>query len=110
MEPSHLGTGNGLSAVLDHIASVICDPGEAWIIPAPYYNAFEGDVGDRSGVKLVAVDIAEGEHGKLAEVERLDQEMTRRAERGGAKVRAVLFTNPHNPLGDLFRSLANILD
>lgn len=66
----------------------------------PYYNAFEGDHMDRSEVELVGVQIEDGEHGELAEVRRLEQEMQRRAEEGGAKVRAVLITNPHNPLGE----------
>lgn len=102
LEPAHIGTGNGLSAVLDHLGSTLCDPGEAFILPTPYYNAFDEDLSTRSQVELVAVKISEGEHGQLAEVERLDQEMQRRASEADAPaVRAVLLTNPHNPLGEL---------
>lgn len=86
--------------MLDHLSSVLCDEGEAIILPTPFYNGFEEDMGDRSGVHLVDVEIMEGEHGELAEVQRLDKEMARREKQGGAKVRAVLITNPHNPLGE----------
>lgn len=86
--------------MLDHLSSVLCDDGEAVILPTPFYNGFEEDMGDRSGVHLVDVEILEGEHGELKEVERLEKEMERREKEGGAKVRAVLITNPHNPLGE----------
>ncbi|ORY74075.1 pyridoxal phosphate-dependent transferase [Leucosporidium creatinivorum] len=103
VEASHIACGNGLSGVLDHLASVLCDDGEAIILPTPFYNGFEEDMGDRSGVHLVDVEIQKGEHGELAEVERLEKEMERREEEGGPKVRAVLITNPHNPLGFCYK-------
>lgn len=71
------------------------------ILATPYYNSFEEDFGHRSEVNLVSVDIKEGEHGELAEVERLEAEMQRREKEGGARVKAVLLTNPHNPMGKL---------
>jgi 1-aminocyclopropane-1-carboxylate synthase len=100
LEASHIATANGLTTLLDHLASVLCDPGEAFIIPRPYYNAFEADLQGRSEVEVVGVEIPRGQHGEMGEVEALEREMVRRQSEGGARVKAVLVTNPHNPLGE----------
>lgn len=98
IDPSHLITSSGLSGFLDRAASALCDPGECILIPRPYYNAFVEDFGARSEVAVVGAG-NERVAGTLAEVEAVERELVRRKRAGEAEVRAILVTNPHNPLG-----------
>ncbi len=34
VEPGHIATSNGLSPMIEHVAAVISDPEDAWLIPA----------------------------------------------------------------------------
>ncbi|GAA5879677.1 hypothetical protein JCM3774_002405 [Rhodotorula dairenensis] len=98
--PKHIATSNGLSPMIEHVAAVVSDPEDAWLVPAPYYNGFVPDLNATSQVRIAAVEIPLDEYGTAAEVERLHAEMERRQrERVEQKVTAVLLTNPHNPLG-----------
>ncbi|KAM0749544.1 PLP-dependent transferase [Meredithblackwellia eburnea MCA 4105] len=92
-------TGNGTTHLLDQLARAICEPGEAIMIPAPFYTAFPGDFYLRSDVATVKVTIEEKDIGGLGEVRTLERELERRAAAGEPKVRAVVLTNPANPLG-----------
>lgn len=34
VEPKHIATSNGLSPMIEHVAAVISDPDDAWLLPA----------------------------------------------------------------------------
>lgn len=34
IEPKHIATSNGLSPMIEHVAAVISDPEDAWLLPA----------------------------------------------------------------------------
>ncbi|GAA5999565.1 uncharacterized protein JCM10292_004231 [Rhodotorula paludigena] len=96
----HIATSNGLSPMIEHIAAVISDPGDQWVLPAPWYNGFVPDLSATSQVGIASVSIPAGKNGTLAEVEAMHAEMERRAgDKSAPKITAVLVTNPHNPLG-----------
>jgi aspartate/methionine/tyrosine aminotransferase len=44
---------SGATAALDIAASVLCNPGEVIVVPAPYYGGFDVDLAGRSGARLV---------------------------------------------------------
>ncbi|GAA5987389.1 hypothetical protein JCM10908_001935 [Rhodotorula pacifica] len=97
--PKHIATSNGLGPMIEKIAAVISDPEDAWLVPAPYYNAFKADLG-ASQVRIASVQIPLEQYGTLAEVELVDAELERRRREGvEQKIKAILVTNPHNPLG-----------
>ena len=98
--PKHIATSNGLGAMIEHVAAAISDPGEAWLVSAPYYYGFGPDLDANSQVQIASVHVPREQCNTLAEVELLDAEMERR-ERDVVKpkITAVLITNPHNPLG-----------
>lgn len=103
LETRHIVVGNGLSSVLDHSSAVLANPGDAYILARPFYNAFVQDMGNRSQVDLIGVVIPDGQNGQLAEVEALEEEMRKQAQQGTAeRVKVVLVTNPHNPLVGYF--------
>ncbi|GAA5987548.1 hypothetical protein JCM10908_002003 [Rhodotorula pacifica] len=98
--PEHIATSNGLSPMIEHVAAVLSDPEDAWLIPTPYYNGFVPDLNATSQVRIAGVDIPLDKCGTMAEVDLLHAEMERREREGVTqKVTAVLITNPHNPLG-----------
>lgn len=111
VDPEHLVVLSGATAALDVIASALCDPGQAIIVPAPYYAAFETDLCGRSGACLIPVPSASSGGFRLdpAAVGRaLDH-----ARRDGRVVRAVAITSPGNPVGhvyapDTLRELAEV--
>ncbi|GAA5906199.1 hypothetical protein JCM6882_006074 [Rhodosporidiobolus microsporus] len=104
VKPEHICTSNGLSSLIEHLAACTADVGDCWLIPAPYYNGFTLDLNATSKVDIASVEIPEGQHGELGEVEALEQEMQRRSKDEEApKITAVLVTNPHNPLGFCYK-------
>jgi hypothetical protein len=100
---------NGLSSGLEHLAAAISDAGDSWIIPTPYYYAFKQDLGAVSKVGIVGVEVEEGRQGEMEEVEACEREMQRREREGEtSKVKAIILSNPHNPLG-AFPFLSSLL-
>lgn len=86
--------------MIEHLATVISDEGDGWLLPTPWYNGFKGDLEATAQVQIVSVKIEQGQEGELEEVRALDREMQRRKDEGfEQKITAVLVTNPHNPLG-----------
>ncbi|MFG2619944.1 aminotransferase class I/II-fold pyridoxal phosphate-dependent enzyme [Streptomyces sp. NPDC048507] len=90
---------SGATGALDAIASVLCDPGEAIVVPAPYYGAFDTDLGGRSGARILPapLDPADGFRLSAEAVERA----LKQAAAEGTTVRAVAFSSPSNPVGEV---------
>jgi aspartate/methionine/tyrosine aminotransferase len=113
IDPDDLILVSGATAALDIIASVICDPGDAIVVPAPYYGAFDTDLCARSEVRLVPAPqtSATGFRSVSTAVARAVE----RAERDGTNVRAVCFSSPYNPVGHVYterevRELAYVIE
>ncbi|MFJ8161608.1 aminotransferase class I/II-fold pyridoxal phosphate-dependent enzyme [Streptomyces sp. NPDC096136] len=90
---------SGATGALDAIASALCDPGEAIVVPAPYYGAFDTDLGGRSGARILPapLDPADGFRLTAAAVDRA----LRGAREQGITVRAVALSSPSNPIGEV---------
>ncbi|WP_250289870.1 aminotransferase class I/II-fold pyridoxal phosphate-dependent enzyme [Frankia sp. CiP1_Cm_nod1] len=97
VDPRHLVVVSGATGALDVIASVLCDPGEAIIVPAPYYGAFDVDLAGRSGARLLPVPLSAGGNFQVT-ASGIDHALTRARERG-ITVRAVALASPGNPVG-----------
>ncbi|KAI5920330.1 putative acc synthase [Camillea tinctor] len=93
-------------AVIDSLAWSICNDGEGIIVPMPFYTGFKPAVSERARGVLIPASFQclEG-YRCLDDV--FAPEMNRKAlenallqaTQSGVKVRAVLLSNPHNPLG-----------
>ncbi|MFJ5774851.1 aminotransferase class I/II-fold pyridoxal phosphate-dependent enzyme [Streptomyces sp. NPDC093094] len=97
LDPEDLVVVAGATAALDVVATVLCDPGDAIVVPTPYYGAFDTDLAGRSGARLLPAppDPADG-HGLWPQgVRRVLEE----ARRTGTVVRAVALASPGNPTG-----------
>ncbi|KAK3666140.1 hypothetical protein LTR22_003146 [Elasticomyces elasticus] len=100
---------SGVSAVIDHVTWCICDEGEGILFPAPLYTGFTNDLPTRSRGKLLPVSFRRDD-GRLDLDDIFDATANTRcmeralvqAKQNGVKVKAVMITNPHNPLGKCY--------
>jgi aspartate/methionine/tyrosine aminotransferase len=104
VDPNHLVVVSGASAALDIIASVLCDPGEAIIMPAPYYSALDVLFTGRSGARLVPAQLSPVS-GFGLDASAIDQTIVR-TRKEGITVRAVAITSPCNPTGNVHTAAA----
>ncbi|KAL7468042.1 hypothetical protein ACHAXS_008272 [Conticribra weissflogii] len=56
MNPENIILGAGCNAVLENLCMCLVEPGEAVMIPTPYYAAFEFDLVARAGCHIVPVN------------------------------------------------------
>ncbi|MGB6162235.1 MAG: aminotransferase class I/II-fold pyridoxal phosphate-dependent enzyme [Pseudonocardiaceae bacterium] len=100
VDPENLVVVSGVTAALDVIASALCDPGDAIIVPAPYYSAFEVNLVGRSGARLIRAP-RESAGGFQLDAAVIDRALEG-ARRDGVTVRAVVLTSPDNPVGHVY--------
>ncbi|RKP39717.1 pyridoxal phosphate-dependent transferase, partial [Dimargaris cristalligena] len=110
IEADHVSVHNGTSSVIDIVSYVVCDPGDIILAAAPYYGGFNFDTFSRSGVRMLPVPMTPNqmmdpdEHIRLMEAAFQQQQQQQTTvpgtgEPNKARVRAIIFTNPHNPFG-----------
>jgi len=105
VDPGWVTALAGAGAVLDALLWCLCGEGDAVLIPAPYYPAFDNDLTVRGG--LVPVHAArKAEDGFRVTVEGLEEAYqahcysdTLHRMGGVPPPKVVLLTNPDNPLG-----------
>ena len=94
VDPAHLSCATGVGAALSNLFFAICDAGDAVLIPSPYYSAFDSDLRSVCDLKRVPVRLA-AEKGYALTRDALDRAYAKH----GGRTKALLLTNPHNPLG-----------
>ncbi|XP_061344430.1 1-aminocyclopropane-1-carboxylate synthase 3-like [Gastrolobium bilobum] len=75
----------------------LADPGEAFILPTPYYPGFDRDLKWRTGVEIVPMHCSSSNGFRITS-SALEQAY-QQAQKQNLKVKGVLVTNPSNPLG-----------
>mmetsp|Transcript_13868 Transcript_13868/g.30230 ORF Transcript_13868/g.30230 Transcript_13868/m.30230 type:complete len:487 (-) Transcript_13868:47-1507(-) len=99
IRPEHVAFGSGAASLLSHLALSLAEDGDAVLIPAPYYAAFDADL------KIVAGLIAVPVHSKNPSIGPTPDDLENAAtmaEEKGLRVRLLLITNPNNPLGTIY--------
>ncbi|KAG0237557.1 hypothetical protein BGW41_008357 [Actinomortierella wolfii] len=97
----HIVVSAGCSAVVDNFTFVACDPGDGIIITTPFYGGFNTDVEAKSKAKIIAVRL-EDQNPFTTDSLQTIQNAIDKAESSGTRVRAMIISNPHNPLGRTF--------
>ncbi|MCH8567999.1 MAG: aminotransferase class I/II-fold pyridoxal phosphate-dependent enzyme [Balneolales bacterium] len=97
LNPENIAVASGSSAILDMLFYVLCEPGDGVVIPAPYYAGFDHDLKTRINAEPLPAYTSADKNFELTR-DVLQQAMLMAGKRQ-IKVRALLITNPNNPLG-----------
>ncbi|XP_031252399.1 1-aminocyclopropane-1-carboxylate synthase 7 [Pistacia vera] len=100
----------GATAANELLTFILADPGDALLVPTPYYPGFDRDLRWRTGVKIVPIHCDSSNNFQITP--QALEAAYKEAEAMNKKVRAVLITNPSNPLGATIQRsvLEEILD
>ncbi|KAH9221867.1 pyridoxal phosphate-dependent transferase [Leptodontidium sp. 2 PMI_412] len=94
-------TASGVTPIEDMIGLNIGDPGDGILVSSPIYGRFELDFGNEARLKIVYAKMKGMDSFDVGIVE-IFQEAFEKASQAGTKIRAVLISNPSNPLGQCY--------
>nr|ACM48506.3 1-aminocyclopropane-carboxylate synthase [Dimocarpus longan] len=96
-DPDRVVMAGGATGANELITFCIADPGDAYLVPTPYYPAFGRDLGWRTGVKIVPVDCYSSNNFQVTRASLEDA--YEKARKANINIKGLLITNPSNPLG-----------
>ncbi|XP_066219048.1 1-aminocyclopropane-1-carboxylate synthase-like protein 1 [Saccopteryx leptura] len=106
LKPDNVVVLNGCASLFSALATVLCEVGEAFLIPTPYYGAITQHVYLYGNVRLVYVYLDSEVTGLDTRPFQLTVEKLEAALQGakseGVKVKGLILINPQNPLGDVY--------
>jgi aspartate/methionine/tyrosine aminotransferase len=94
IKASNIFVGNGCGSMVDALGTVLCEKGDAFIIPEPYYGGFNADLATRAGIDVVPVGHVEDDVLGVTE-EMLEEVYAKNKE----TVKGIIIANPNNPFG-----------
>ncbi|KAK9076667.1 hypothetical protein SSX86_005001 [Deinandra increscens subsp. villosa] len=97
LDPDRIVMSGGATGAHETLAFCLANPGEAFLVPTPYYPAFDRDLRWRTGVQLLPVVCESSNDFKITK-EALETAYEK-AKLANIKVKGLLITNPSNPLG-----------
>lgn len=102
IDPAHLVISPGCTALLQELSVLLFEPDESILVPAPYYPAFDHDFLNLGSVHCIPIH--------NFSIDTLQAAYDRALSKHPPK--ALLLTNPHNPLGTIFsnRELLDIVN
>ncbi|XP_011013607.1 PREDICTED: 1-aminocyclopropane-1-carboxylate synthase 7-like [Populus euphratica] len=109
-DPDRIVLTAGATAANELLTFILADPGDALLVPTPYYPGFDRDLRWRTGVKIVPIHCDSLNNFQVT-LEAMEAAY-KHAAAMNIKVRGVLITNPSNPLGATIQRsvLEQILD
>ncbi|XP_063083866.1 1-aminocyclopropane-1-carboxylate synthase-like protein 1 isoform X1 [Cavia porcellus] len=106
LKPENVVVLNGGASVFSALATVLCEAGEAFLIPTPYYGAITQHVYLYGNVRLAFVYLDSEVTGLDTRPFQLTVEKLELALQGakseGVKVKGLILINPQNPLGNVY--------
>ncbi|KAH6824419.1 1-amino-cyclopropane-1-carboxylate synthase 8 [Perilla frutescens var. hirtella] len=107
-DPNNLVLTAGATSANETLIFCLAEPGEAFLLPTPYYPGFDRDLKWRTGVEIVPIQCTSSNGFKITAPAL--EEAYQLAHKRNLKVKGVLVTNPSNPLGiTLTRNELNLL-
>ncbi|XP_048334673.2 1-aminocyclopropane-1-carboxylate synthase [Ziziphus jujuba] len=106
--PSHLVLTAGATSANETLMFCLAEPGEAFLLPTPYYPGFDRDLKWRTGVEIVPIQCTSSDGFQITEAALVAAYQD--AQNRNLRVKGVLVTNPSNPLGTtMTRNELNLL-
>ncbi|XP_057462480.1 1-aminocyclopropane-1-carboxylate synthase-like [Actinidia eriantha] len=96
-DPNRIVMGGGATGANELLMFCLADPGDAFLVPTPYYPAFDRDLRWRTGVQILPITCNSSNNFKIT-VEALE-EAYKSATESNINVKGLIITNPSNPLG-----------
>ncbi|KAI3851095.1 hypothetical protein MKW98_010498 [Papaver atlanticum] len=96
-DPERVVLTSGATAANELLTFILANPGDALLVPTPYYPGFDRDLRWRTGVKIVPVHCNSSNNFQVTP--QALEDAYKEAESMNIKVRGLLLTNPSNPLG-----------
>ncbi|XP_010555438.1 PREDICTED: 1-aminocyclopropane-1-carboxylate synthase 8 [Tarenaya hassleriana] len=107
-DPNKLVLTAGATSANETLMFCLAEPGDAFLLPTPYYPGFDRDLKWRTGVEIVPIQCSSSNEFRITQTA-LD-EAYEHAHKLNLKVKGVLVTNPSNPLGTtMTRTELNLL-
>ncbi|XP_009629400.1 1-aminocyclopropane-1-carboxylate synthase 7-like [Nicotiana tomentosiformis] len=95
--PERIVITAGATAANELLTFILADPGDALLVPTPYYPGFDRDLRWRTGVKIIPVHCDSSNNFQVTP--QALESAYEEAKSNNIKVRGILITNPSNPLG-----------
>ena len=108
IDKDNLFVFNGCDSVIEMLAFAMCDAGEGVLVPSPCYSIFDNDFRNRMQSVVHMVALTSKPNKKYGETKPFElsaarlQDAYSEATQKGIKVKGIILTNPHNPLGIIY--------
>ncbi|KAM0055276.1 putative 1-aminocyclopropane-1-carboxylate synthase [Helianthus debilis subsp. tardiflorus] len=96
-DPNNLVLTAGATSANETLMFCLANPGDAFLLPTPYYPGFDRDLKWRTGAEIVPIHCSSLNGFRITKSALEDA--YKQAEKQNLKVKGVLVTNPSNPLG-----------
>ncbi|XP_010544767.1 PREDICTED: 1-aminocyclopropane-1-carboxylate synthase-like protein 1 isoform X2 [Tarenaya hassleriana] len=96
-EPERVVMSGGATGANETLMFCLADPGDAFLVPTPYYAAFDRDLRWRTGVRIIPVECYSSNDFRITR-QALESSYLK-ARESGTKVKGLILSNPSNPLG-----------
>ncbi|KAI3878587.1 hypothetical protein MKW98_027892 [Papaver atlanticum] len=109
-DPERVILTAGVTAANELLTFILANPGDALLVPTPYYSGFDRDLRWRTGVKIISVHCNSSNNFQVTP--QALEYACKEAESMNIKVKGLLISNPSNPLGIAMerKKLKEILD
>ncbi|KAA8520683.1 hypothetical protein F0562_015045 [Nyssa sinensis] len=113
-DPDRIVMSGGATGANELVMFCLADPGDAFLVPSPYYPAFARDLRWRTGVQLLPVICESSKYNFQITKAALEEEYEK-AREANINVKGLIITNPSNPLGttldrDALKSLVSFVN
>ncbi|KAL1211183.1 1-aminocyclopropane-1-carboxylate synthase-like protein 1 [Cardamine amara subsp. amara] len=96
-EAERVVMSGGATGANETLMFSLADPGDAFLVPTPYYAAFDRDLRWRTGVKIIPVECNSSNNFQVTK-QALESTYLKFQETG-IKIKGLILANPSNPLG-----------